>query len=265
MDDFYEILNGRFGIMPPTELDQDWEFTCGDPLQTEEYISFYYEYAHSLRDDQKDVVINMIIQGFEDLFPELSQVKRDGIWKEIKEILTNENEVHAKTIKYWASLRTCLEDAFFVSGYMRELVKELSLEWNEVLTDADIEDLNYTYDYFEDSLIVSMNYLSGNSVSDELVGDMRGDNDLKITFQRLDRNPFSIELWFTHTRQMKFLFVNPSNNCQMDIMRAKVCRNNRSVFWIMWDEFDPEDEDHQRFNDVVFVESEGLRWRVIEG
>ena len=142
-------------------------------------------------------------------------------------------------------------------------MRAMDLEWNEVLTDADIEYLNSIYDHFEDSLIVSMNYISGNTVDSELVGNMRGDNDLKITFQRLDRNPFSVELWFTHTKQMSFLFVNSSDNCQMDIMKAKVCRNESSVFWTTWDEFDPDNEEHHNFHDATFIESEGLRWRVI--
>lgn len=140
---------------------------------------------------------------------------------------------------------------------------ELYVEWNDVSTDADIEYLNNIYDNFEDSLIVSMNYISGNNIDSELVGDMRGDNDLRVVFQRLDKNPFSIELWFIHTKQMRLLFVNPSDNCQMDIMKAKVCRNSRAFFWTMWDEFDPDNEEHRTDSDVVFVESERLKWRVL--
>jgi len=74
----------------------------------------------------------------------------------------------------------------------------------ERITSAPIspEPRRSIYDDFEDSVIVSMNYISGNSVDENLVGNMRGDNDLKIVFQRLDKDPFSIELWFTHTRQI---------------------------------------------------------------
>jgi len=135
--------------------------------------------------------------------------------------------------------------------------------WKDVITDGDIEELNHIYDYFQDSVIVSMEYISGNSVNEELYGDMRQDNDLKIIFQRLDKDPFSIELWFTHTRQMRFLFANYCDNQLADILKAKVCRNERSYFWTMWDEFDPENEEHLTYNDVVFVESEGLKWRTI--
>ena len=30
----------------------------------------------------------------------------------------------------------------------------------------------------------------------------------------------------------------------MDIMKAKVCRNNNYIFWTMWDEFNPYNEEH---------------------
>jgi hypothetical protein len=141
--------------------------------------------------------------------------------------------------------------------------KTLIKEWNEVVTDADIENLNKIYNYFEDSMIVSMNYISGNSVDENLHGNMLGDNDLKIVFQRPDKDPFSVELWFTHTRQMRMLFVNPSDKCQMDIMKAKVCRNERSLFWTMWEDFDPDNEEHKNLSDVAYIEAEGLKWRII--
>ena len=35
------------------------------------------------------------------------------------------------------------------------------MEWNEVITDSDIAYLNNIYGDFEDSMIVSMNYISG--------------------------------------------------------------------------------------------------------
>ena len=56
-------------------------------------------------------------------------------------------------------------------------------------------------------MIISMNYISRDTVDENYVGNMKQDNDLKITFQRLDRNPFSIEHWFTHTKQIRFVFV----------------------------------------------------------
>ena len=46
---------------------------------------------------------------------------------------------------------------------------KMDLIWNEIVTEEDISDLNNLYGYFEDSVIVSMNYISGNSINDEFV------------------------------------------------------------------------------------------------
>lgn len=54
------------------------------------------------------------------------------------------------------------------------------------------------------------------------------------------------------------------------LMDCNDCRKNEmknglnSIFWTMWDEFNPYNEEHQKLNDVVFVESECLKWRVIK-
>ena len=263
MNDFYEVLNQKFGIIPPTKYDQDWQWTCGNPSQTEGYISFYHDYADSMSDDQKSVVINMIIQGYEDILRQNTSVDTADIWDKIENILVSDKHIHAETIRYWASLSTTIVDSWTVSAFMRKLVKELDLEWNIIQTDDDIEYLNNIYDFFEDSMIVSMNYISGNSVDKDLVGNMQQDNNLSILFQRLDENPFSIELFFTHTKQIKFHFNNPSDGYLSDIMKAKVCRNDKSVFWTMWDEFDPNNEEHKLLQDVIFVEAEGLKWRFV--
>lgn len=47
-------------------------------------------------------------------------------------------------------------------------------------------------------------------------------------------------------------------------MKAKVCRNERSLFWIMWDGFDPDNEEHRDLSDVAYIEAEGLKWRVLK-
>ena len=46
---------------------------------------------------------------------------------------------------------------------------KMDLIWNEIVTEEDISNLNNLYGYFEDSVIVSMNYISGNSINDEFV------------------------------------------------------------------------------------------------
>ena len=68
--------------------------------------------------------------------------------------------------------------------------------WNEIKSDIDIQHLNDIYNYFEDSMLISIEYISGNYVDSERVGHMEQKNDLKVIFQRLDDDPFSVELLF---------------------------------------------------------------------
>lgn len=137
------------------------------------------------------------------------------------------------------------------------------MEWHEIKTDEDVRMLNELYGYFEDSFIISMQYISGDYVDSELFGHMEQENDLRVVFQRLDNDPFSVELWFTHTKRISnFVFVNPGDNMLSDIMRAKVCKNEDSVYWTVWEDFDPYDNEHLSATDIKLIEAEGLKWRI---
>ena len=135
--------------------------------------------------------------------------------------------------------------------------------WNEIKSDIDIQHLNDIYNYFEDSMLISIEYISGNYVDSERVGHMEQKNDLKVIFQRLDDDPFSVELLFTHTKRISFVFVNPSDKCLSDILYAKICRNDKSIFWTLWKDFDPYNEEHLLTSDLTVIEAEGLKWRIV--
>ena len=136
--------------------------------------------------------------------------------------------------------------------------------WHEVKNDTDVNRINELYNYFEDAMLVKMEYVSGDYVDSEMVGHMEQTNDLKVLFQRLDRNPFSIELWFNNTKRMNMFFHNPQQKYLSDILYAKVCRNEQSVFWTVWVEFDPYNEEHLSYSDLYFIEAYGLKWRIVE-
>ena len=136
--------------------------------------------------------------------------------------------------------------------------------WQEVKNDTDVNRINELYNYFEDAILVKMEYVSGDYVDSEMVGHMEQTNDLKVLFQRLDRNPFSIELWFTNTKRMNMFFHNPQQKYLSDILYAKVCRNEQAVFWTVWEEFDPYNEEHLSCSDLYFIEAYGLKWRIVE-
>ena len=57
--------------------------------------------------------------------------------------------------------------------------------WNEIKSNNDIQQLNQIYNYFEDSMLVHMEYISGDHIDSERVGHMDQRNDLKAVFQRL--------------------------------------------------------------------------------
>lgn len=125
MDEFYIILNQKFGIMPPAIHDQDWEWTAGSWEQTSDYIAFYNENFYRLDDYQKYCIINMIIQGFDDMFMECLNIDityREKIWNRIKKILSDQKHTHIETIKYWSCVDQSLENAFYCSKYMREFL-----------------------------------------------------------------------------------------------------------------------------------------------
>lgn len=137
------------------------------------------------------------------------------------------------------------------------------MNWIEIECEEDIQQLNNTYGYFGDSYLVKMDYTSGDFVNEELEGHEGQTNDLRLIFQRLDRNPFSIELWFEHTKRINMFFHN-GNKFLSDIMFAKVCKNNVSYFWTVWKEFNPNKKEHLELSDVYFIEADSVKWRIIE-
>lgn len=123
--EFLSVLEERYGVMPPGEYDQDWEFTAGDSKHTEDYIDFYHEFP--LTPQQKTAMINMIIEGFEDLiWEQIDQDILNKIWDRIKMILLGDKQLHYQTIVYWSCFDIELEkDRWRVSKFMRELLASL--------------------------------------------------------------------------------------------------------------------------------------------
>lgn len=54
--------------------------------------------------------------------------------------------------------------------------------------------------------MVSFAFDSGNYVDDERIGYEKNSNILIMKFERLDNNPFSIELMFEETRRLNCFF-----------------------------------------------------------
>lgn len=121
MEDFFKRLNEECGVRLPLQNDQDWEMCAGDYKHTNDYIEFYNVYSISMDKLQKELLINMIVQGIEDLM-NYSQDKAyiDMLWDKAKEILLTDN--HTSVIEYWSCIGQELEDCWLVTPIMRDLL-----------------------------------------------------------------------------------------------------------------------------------------------
>jgi len=146
-----------------------------------------------------------------------------------------------------------------------ELNRRKNMEWIEIKTMEDIEELHRQYNFFEDSYVVKFSFDSGNYVDREGVGHEYNNNNLILVFERLDDNPFSIEIMFTHTRRLNYFFpVQGKDNWTSDINFAKIVKNDEFYYWTIWKEFDPYNDEHLEYNDFILIEAKCIKWRVIE-
>lgn len=135
------------------------------------------------------------------------------------------------------------------------------MEWTYINNMDDVKHLQEIYDNFLDSEIVSFHFDSGNYVDDDLVGHEYMTNTLNVIFQRLDTNPFSIELSFEEMRRLS-IYTPLINECNSDILYAKIVIANGFIYWTKWRDFDPYNKEHLSA-DTTYIESKRLKWRVI--
>ena len=129
------------------------------------------------------------------------------------------------------------------------------MAWNEVKTTDDIEKLQQLYNNFRDSTLVGYRFESGNFV----------DKNLYLLFQRLDDNPFSIEILFQYTTRFNFLApIGGQSSQRTEINFAKIEKNSEYFYWTEWEGFDPYNEAHLKYNDFILIEAERVKWRIIE-
>ena len=121
MEAFYEKLRAECGVRPPQPAEQDWEWCAGECSHTGEYLTFYEEYAAVLDSRQKYLLINLIVQGIEDLMEqEADPGQTDRLWCRAKAILLRDD--HRLTIGYWSCGEQDLADCWEITPRMRELL-----------------------------------------------------------------------------------------------------------------------------------------------
>lgn len=139
------------------------------------------------------------------------------------------------------------------------------MDWYEIRTQSDIEYLQKVYHDFEDSFLVSYTFESGNYVDEDEVGWESNSSVLSLLFQRMDHDPFSIEIVFEYTRRFNFFSpVGREDNWRSEILFAKIAKNDEWFYWTKWEDFDPYNEEHLSYNDFILIEARQVKWRIIK-
>lgn len=138
------------------------------------------------------------------------------------------------------------------------------MEWKELKTTKDIEDLQEIYNNFLDATLVEYRFESGNYVDENRVSYEVNNNNLYLLFQRLYDNPFSIEILFEHTKHFNFLSpIGGDISLRSEIEFAKITRNQDYFYWTLWEEFDPDNQEHLNYNDFFLIEAQSVKWRIV--
>jgi hypothetical protein len=139
------------------------------------------------------------------------------------------------------------------------------MKWYPVKTSEDIEKLLTAYGHFEDSTLVGYQFDSGNYVDEDRVSYEVNTNQLCLLFQRLDDNPFSIELVFEYTKRFNFFApVGADISWRSEILFAKIVKDDNWFYWTTWKEFDPYQPEHLSYNDFMLIQAKDLKWRIVE-
>ena len=132
--------------------------------------------------------------------------------------------------------------------------------WHNVITQEDINDLLKQTDWFHDSCIKEMAYLSGAYVTDALdmypVNDLR---ELRVLILRQKEDFPAIELVF---QDVLFFYVSPNNpDYTSEILEARIFIKNDRIFWTNADSPVVLNEDE---NGGVLICAKKLLWRIVD-
>lgn len=123
MDSFHfvEQLHAECGVRHPEQNEQDWEWCAGEPERTGDYLAFYQKYAGAMDEIERHLLVEMIVQGIEDLMcaPE-SDADIEALWAETREILLRDR--HGETVEYWSCIGHDLENSWHITAKMRALL-----------------------------------------------------------------------------------------------------------------------------------------------
>lgn len=99
---------------------QDWEYQVADCNRVDEFIAAYS--GGELSEDEKFVLMETIIESFEDLARRGRDLTADFRWERILVVLDQNIALHAYTVWHWSYLNAETDgEQFFVSPFIRRV------------------------------------------------------------------------------------------------------------------------------------------------
>lgn len=98
---------------------EDWEYINADKTRINEFIDYYC--SNNLNDIEKFTLMILIISSCDDAVRTDSLEKKT--WENIKRILITEKDIHLSTIEYWSCFEKSIEDAFYITPLVREVIE----------------------------------------------------------------------------------------------------------------------------------------------
>ena len=135
------------------------------------------------------------------------------------------------------------------------------MEWKEIKTQVDADDLMKIFGDFHDSCIREAHLWTDYWVSHELSMACSGhlDNKIRFLIQRQFDNPSAIELFFEQVT--RFNLVPSPENYDSIILSATLLVRDDSVFWSPEGDWSPEEPNRDK---STWVSAKELRWREVD-
>ena len=106
--------------LPNNDGMQDWEWEVADSERIDEFLEVYS--MDSITDDERFVLLEMLLQSFED--SEID-IENDIRWQSLLELINKYFKIHSYTIWYWSCFDTPeVEHRWRISKYMRNVCAE---------------------------------------------------------------------------------------------------------------------------------------------
>lgn len=133
------------------------------------------------------------------------------------------------------------------------------MDWIEIKTQQDIDNLMDLYDGFHDSCLVEVNYCSGAYVSEDLRMAMEENPTATVIFQRQDNDHRTIELKFEKAKKINI--APKEEGYTSEILGAALFLHDGDFYWAALDYWDL-DENYR--DDITWIAAQRFFYRVVD-